>query len=975
MLGLYTAIKLFALSSYLVLTLLTLRSKAAPAVRILFSIYIFGMSLWQLSSLMVNFSRGEQAALFWYNFLMASSGMYSILFFPFTQALLGITKKKVLAFCAYIACAFVFVVGILGLQWKGVILGRGGYWIPEINSRWLYVVIAVSYFFWSYGVFNLVRGVVKETSPVQRNRLVYVLIGAIIVMIGVPTNFTALRDYPVDIFLNLVSALVIGYAVVRHRLLDIRFILMRSIFYSGLTAALVAAYLGVVFGLESLLKRSIGYSGPAPGIIAILFIALIFLPIRNLLQKVLDRLFFREKSDYQNATQLFSREITSLYDTSEILGLVGATVAKAIKASNISITLLDEGKKVFVVRKSMGVALVPTADMIVGEQHELAQWLRANGRPLVREEALMDSRTRAIVEKSSSLFEAANVSLVVPILLKDKLTGTLNLGPKLSGTMYNDEDIRFLTTIANQTATAIEKSVIFQEVQRRLSEQTLLFILSEKFRSSSDFDSVMTSIVQILKNFLGCDTCALAYFEREGSEKVYALDPGSLTAAGLAGELRKGMLADADVRREAYPLARERIDAIVQRNAALSEREKTLLSSLVFFPLWNGNDLLGLLILTNRSGGESIDPRELELLRTIRAIVTQGIVLYCTIVDLVGVKTYNENILGSLNDMGDTLIILDMKGSIRSVNRATCELLGYREEDLTGHPMRLIAGDSEPLFTAAGFQDLIAQGSISNYEVIYRTRGGASIPMLFSGSVMVGEDGKTREIVGIARDITERLKAEEVSKNLVLIKEIHHRIKNNLQVISSLLYLQSGYVQDPQTREMFRESQNRVRSMALLHEKLYQSPNPAGIDFSEYIGDLTQSLFMSYGVKSSAIALTIEISGITLGMDTAVPCGLIINELVSNSLKHAFKDGASGEVHIVMVRAKPPSNGSERGNGQKWYTLTVSDNGKGFPEGLDFRTFDSLGLKLVCALTEQLSGAIDMDRTVGTKFTIKFKEL
>jgi len=246
--------------------------------------------------------------------------------------------------------------------------------------------------------------------------------------------------------------------------------------------------------------------------------------------------------------------------------------------------------------------------------------------------------------------------------------------------------------------------------------------------------------------------------------------------------------------------------------------------------------------------------------------------------------------------------------------------------------------------------------------------------MLFSGSVMAGEDGETPEIVGIARDITERIKAEEMAKNLLLIKEIHHRIKNNLQVISSLLYLQSGYVQDEKTREMFKESQNRVRSMALLHEKLYQAGRPAGIDFSGYVHDLTRNLFMSYGVSSGAVDLLIDISGITLGMDTAVPCGLIINELVSNALKHAFPDTPFGQVHIEMQRAEPTHVGVSEPEAGNWYRLIVRDNGKGIPEGLDFRNTESLGLKLVCTLTDQLNGSIDLERDRGTRFTIVFKE-
>jgi len=970
MLAIFTAIKLVALLSYLVLALLALRSKAEPVVRTLFSIYIFGMSLWQLSSVFVNFSRQPEAALFWYNILMASSGTYSILFFPFTRALLKIRRQRILTICSYVACVFVLVVGILGLNWRGVSPGRGGYWIPVLNTRWLYVIVTVSYFFWCYGIFNLIRGILRESSPVQRNRLIYVLLGAVVVMIGVPTNFTVLRDYPVDISLNLVSALIIGYAVVRHRLLDIRAVLVRSFSYSVLTAALVVGYLGIVVLLERLLKQRIGYTGPASGIIAILFIAFIFLPLRDRLQNLLDRLFFREKSDYQKATQQFSREITSLYDTSEITKLVNATVAQAIKASSMTVTLLDDGKAL-ALRASIGTT---PANAPNDTNDALSHWLRTNGRPLVREEAPMDPQTRALVEGNPGLFETADVSLVVPILLNDRLMGTFNVGSKRAGTMYNDDDLRFLTTIANQTATAIEKSTVYREIQRRLSEQTLLFILSEKFRGITEFNSVMMSIVKILKNFLTCDYCTLVSFEREGAGKLFALDPVSRAAGEIALGLRERIADDTTARGETFPLGPEEIASALGRMRERTPQQRELLASFVYFPLKNRSEALGVLVVPNRTDGPTVDAHELELLRTISAILSQGIVLYRTIVNLVSVKTYNENILNSLNDMGDPLVILDLNGSIKSVNRTTCSRLGYREEDLVGRPMSILAKDGEPLFTSDGLQSLVSAGSVSNYETTYRTRDGASVPMLFSGSVMAGEDGETPEIVGIARDITERIKAEEMAKNLLLIKEIHHRIKNNLQVISSLLYLQSGYVQDEKTREMFKESQNRVRSMALLHEKLYQAGRPAGIDFSGYVHDLTRNLFMSYGVSSGAVDLLIDISGITLGMDTAVPCGLIINELVSNALKHAFPDTPFGQVHIEMQRAEPTHVGVSEPEAGNWYRLIVRDNGKGIPEGLDFRNTESLGLKLVCTLTDQLNGSIDLERDRGTRFTIVFKE-
>lgn len=205
-----------------------------------------------------------------------------------------------------------------------------------------------------------------------------------------------------------------------------------------------------------------------------------------------------------------------------------------------------------------------------------------------------------------------------------------------------------------------------------------------------------------------------------------------------------------------------------------------------------------------------------------------------------------------------------------------------------------------------------------------------------------------------------QLKASLAEKD-VLLKEIHHRVKNNLQVISSLLNLQSHSAGDRQVIQMFTESRNRIRSMALVHEGLYQSDDLGGIEFSHYVSSLTGYLLRSYGVHTDGVELTIDVDPVHLGIDSAVPCGLIVNELVSNALKHAFVDGRQGHITIELHSVD---------NGR--YELKVGDNGVGIPEGLDIGQTGSLGLRLVSTLVEQLGGTMDLDRSAGTVFRIAF---
>jgi two-component sensor histidine kinase len=210
----------------------------------------------------------------------------------------------------------------------------------------------------------------------------------------------------------------------------------------------------------------------------------------------------------------------------------------------------------------------------------------------------------------------------------------------------------------------------------------------------------------------------------------------------------------------------------------------------------------------------------------------------------------------------------------------------------------------------------------------------------------------------------QELLATRLSMQDTLLKEVHHRVKNNLQVIASLLNLQSGYAKGSRAFDMFKESQHRVESMALIHDRLYHSLDAAKIDFAEYTRTLCEHLHASYSPKTAAITLHVDVDNVVLGVDTAIPCGLIITELVTNALKHAFPGRRRGEVSIHL---HPDREGR--------FTLLVRDNGVGFPPEVDFRRTESLGLQLVNTLTEQLDGTIGFESHGGATFRVAFTEL
>jgi two-component sensor histidine kinase len=208
----------------------------------------------------------------------------------------------------------------------------------------------------------------------------------------------------------------------------------------------------------------------------------------------------------------------------------------------------------------------------------------------------------------------------------------------------------------------------------------------------------------------------------------------------------------------------------------------------------------------------------------------------------------------------------------------------------------------------------------------------------------------------VEKELRASLKEKEI-----LMKEIHHRVKNNLTVISSLLNLQSYHIKDEKALTFFKESQDRAKSMALIHEKLYGADDLRKIDFSDYLRTLTSELFNSYNL-SPGISLNMEIDKLDIDVNTSVPLALIVNEIVSNSLKHGFKDKDNGNIWINFYKK------------DQEYELIVEDDGVGFSDNLDFKKTESFGMQIVNSLTQQLNGKISMEKTEGTRFILNFKD-
>jgi two-component sensor histidine kinase len=248
-------------------------------------------------------------------------------------------------------------------------------------------------------------------------------------------------------------------------------------------------------------------------------------------------------------------------------------------------------------------------------------------------------------------------------------------------------------------------------------------------------------------------------------------------------------------------------------------------------------------------------------------------------------------------------------------------------------------------------------------------KGGQRLEISLSISPVRDANGHIIGASTIARDITERKRVEghlkaSLQEKDVLLREIHHRVKNNLQVVSSLLNLQAHAIHDHRIRAYFQDSQHRIQTMALIHEKLYQSGNLAQIDFAEYLRDLVANVVRSSHLDQGHLALKFNTEEVFFPIATAIPCGLLLHELLSNCVKHAFPESRSGTIEVSLHR-----------NPQRMYVLTVCDNGVGLPPELDVRNTVSLGLRLVHLLAAQLHGTLMFESRKGTSVTLTFSEL
>jgi len=319
----------------------------------------------------------------------------------------------------------------------------------------------------------------------------------------------------------------------------------------------------------------------------------------------------------------------------------------------------------------------------------------------------------------------------------------------------------------------------------------------------------------------------------------------------------------------------------------------------------------------------------------------------------------------TLNDINALVLVADANGDILFANKAIEEILGYSQQEVLGNGWWELTGNEQDINNRKSVVAAMANGTTALlsrhlYESAIPTKDGRTVWTQWTNKVT-----PEKLVIGIAQDISEKkiLQDKLIRKNKeneLLLKEIHHRVKNNLQIITSLLNLQFNSINDKRVIDALLKTKNRINSMALIHTKLYQSDNLSSMNFEEYMKDITHYISKSYNTQN--IKHTIKHSGAAFNIDLSINLGLIITELLTNSYKHAFNEKKKGAIKIEVIT-----------NSNNKHKLIIEDNGTGIRESVDGKQSQSLGLEIVKDLVDQINGTIETISNKGVKYLIAFE--
>lgn len=455
---------------------------------------------------------------------------------------------------------------------------------------------------------------------------------------------------------------------------------------------------------------------------------------------------------------------------------------------------------------------------------------------------------------------------------------------------------------------------------------------------------------------------AVGQRDREVFQRVVEAAPNPMVIIDLGGRI---VLVNAEAERlfgyTRAELTGKSIEALVPER--FRERHPAL--RLGFFaepqsrPMGLGRDLYAL----RRDGSEFPVEIGLNPIKT-----DEGTLVLSSIIDLSPRKRVEERFRRVVEAAPSAMVMVNKSGQIEMVNTQAERLFGYDRSELLTRPVEMLVPQrfrtGHPQLRGDFFADPQSRPMGAGRDLYGLRKDGSEFPVEIGLNPIETEEGTM--VLSAIVDISDRKQKEEriqaaLEEKNILLAEVHHRVKNNLQIVHSLLDLQAARLTDQTAIDMLNDSKNRVSSMALIHQILYQSKDFAEVNFRVVLDSLVPALIQSYRVTPAAIELDIETEDVLLPLNIAIPCGLIVNELISNAMKHAFPHERSGRLRVSIKRLN-----------DEMVELQVEDDGIGIPPELDFETAQTLGLQLVGLLTDQVAGSLSVNRGEPTRFMIRF---
>ncbi len=544
--------------------------------------------------------------------------------------------------------------------------------------------------------------------------------------------------------------------------------------------------------------------------------------------------------------------------------------------------------------------------------------------------------------------------LLVPLIQEQRTIGCLGISSSREIT-WEEETINFLSLAAEIFSSAIKRR------QRGQTMATLLHI-GEAAAIARNLESLLRIIHESISELMPANNFYLALYDREKELVYFPYFVDEKDETPVPRSLRRGITEY--VLRTGQPLLakKEDIEGLISRGEI--ELFGTIPHVWLGVPLKIDGQTIGVMALQSYDQNITYTPDDEALLRLISEDVALAIYRKKSEEELAEKEQFLRHVFMSIQD---GLSIIDRDYRLLTVNQSI-ERKYARVRPLEGQKCyEALYGRSEPCPPCPGRQTI--ETGLPSMEVIpfaYPESQSQGWLEVFTFPLRDKNTGQITGVIEYIRDITARKQAEDKLKESLneketLLRELHHRVKNNMQVISSLLNLQANHVTDPVAKEMFHESQRRIRSMALVHEKLYQSANLCRIDFGEYLKHLSTHLFQSCGVSTHRVHLHLELEELPLEVNTAIPLGMIFNEIMTNALKHAFPGERKGEIRVILQRFRPGRA-----------SLEIKDNGIGLPPGFSLENSETLGLQIIKTLSHQIRADVIIEVEHGTSYKIIF---